>query len=258
MVIPPEVSATSDSYHLDRLYRVCRLCFFRVPIAKNKARANPPTSLVCTRALEYYQIDFNLEVTNLRLPKVLCPTCQTRLSDFVTQKVDYSTWIEQKRFLVDAMHTNEDHLSTRSSKFCSDQRRCLVCKIASSPKSNALERAHSVLPKPGRPLEQSPPKLICSKCSTPADRHDDLLCERVKKRPHCSAEAGEGFAERIDARGYTDKFLVRRLNDEFSQSLANNEVVSLGSRTDSHHYLGLSSFTGGKLGRSGGIFPIAD
>ncbi|KAF4691089.1 hypothetical protein FOZ60_016192, partial [Perkinsus olseni] len=174
------VSATSDSYHLDRLYRVCRLCFFRVPLAKNKARANPPTSLVCTRALEYYQIDFNLE---------------TRLSDFVTQKVDYSTWIEQKRFLVDAMHTNEDHLST----------------LASSPKSNALERAHSVLPKPGRPLEQSPPKLICSKCFTPADRHEDLLCERVKKRPHCSAEAGEGFAERIDARGYTDKFLVRRL-----------------------------------------------
>ena len=56
MAIPSEVSLICDNYHIDFLYRVCRLCLNRPsskPVPK-ESRRQPPTQLVIERALKHY------------------------------------------------------------------------------------------------------------------------------------------------------------------------------------------------------------
>ena len=89
MAIPSEVSFLCDSYRIDNLYRVCRLCFNRTSsrgVPKESVR-QPLTQLVIYRALKYYQIDFMLELADTTKPKVLRSGCRTRLANLETGKL---------------------------------------------------------------------------------------------------------------------------------------------------------------------------
>ncbi|KAF4655163.1 hypothetical protein FOL47_009557, partial [Perkinsus chesapeaki] len=227
LAIPPEVSASCDAHHVAKLYCVCRFGYGRIPPTAGKARTSPPGKTTCERALEFYDIDFISELANLRHP------------------LDVNEWREQKRFFVQAPVNTSDPLRTRSKDICSaDDDRCRVCTIACSRKSIAVERSKSSKPSVGRPLEQSPQKDICNKCGQPRDDHDDAFCKLVMKGLK-SMKAGEAFAERLEARGFHDRYVRRKLTEEFANESQPSTgsaatVVSTGVRLDNHHYLGLS------------------
>ncbi|KAF4678010.1 hypothetical protein FOL47_006959 [Perkinsus chesapeaki] len=119
LAIPPEVSAACDAHHVAKLYCVCRFCYGRIPPTAGKARTSPRGKTTCERAVEFYDIDFISELANLRVPKVLCPSCQVRLSGLALGKLDVNEWREQKRFFVQAPVNTSDPLRTRSKDICS-------------------------------------------------------------------------------------------------------------------------------------------
>ncbi|KAF4680527.1 hypothetical protein FOZ60_013297 [Perkinsus olseni] len=220
LTIPPEVAATVDENHLRHLYVVCRFCFARLTLPKRGTTANPPTQEVCQRALKFYQVDFKAEVTNLRLPKVLCNACRTRLDKMSTGAMDVEKWNEEKRHYYDALLMDYDPVSTRQAAICSEADRCKVCSVASALVPNFVKKAQSNAPGPGRPSTAT------------------------VKRPR---RAGVKFAERVAARGYTDTLVAQRLEERFRESTESGHESPLpsGVSLDSHHYLGVSSFSYG-------------
>ena len=50
--------------------------------------------------------------------------------------------------------------------------------------NNHLSKLKTQGPNPGRPLEQSPVRLMCSKCGMSTDVHDIDFCKRDMKRPN--------------------------------------------------------------------------
>ncbi|EER18744.1 hypothetical protein Pmar_PMAR006364 [Perkinsus marinus ATCC 50983] len=254
MSIPEAVAATVDSNHLEKLYCVCRLCFNRLPVKDRKSIGRAPTDLVCDRSKQYYQIDFKRELTNLTLPKVLCPTCTRRLADFASKKKDPAEWDEKTRHFVDALQRDHDSIKTRSTVLCSADNRCRICQIASSRSSTQAMRSKSTTPGPGRPIEQSPVKLICSKCGRDLFDHDDAHCQAVRKRHRSHAEAGERFAERVATRGHSDQFVKRNLralfDDPASSSTQPSSPVSTGVSHGSNYYMALTPMPYERANRS--------
>ncbi|KAF4652375.1 hypothetical protein FOL47_011130, partial [Perkinsus chesapeaki] len=196
LAIPPEVSAACDAHHVAKLYCVCRFCYGRIPPTAGKARTSPPGKTTCERAVEFYDIDFISELANLRVPKVLCPSCQVRLSGLALGKLDVNEWREQKRFFVQAPVNTSDPLRTRSKDICSADDRCRVCTIACSRKSIAVERSKSFKPSVGRPLEQSPQKDICNNQESARDllRLGHLGLGRVAASELCQILRREGIS----------------------------------------------------------------
>ncbi|KAF4678969.1 hypothetical protein FOZ60_015801 [Perkinsus olseni] len=202
--IPREVSDLTDSFHNDRLYRVCRFCAYRVTLRKGQLRAPPPSEAMCTLATRFYKIDFKDELTNTRLPKVLCDGCKRRLCRLRDNEHEQAEWEEHKRFYVSGTFWHYEPVKTRGTVICSAENRCKVCCIYAEKKSNTLQKKHSAAPQKGRPLQQSPPRPMCSKCGQYMDSEHDLsTCDGVKKRPRSSGVAGRNFSERVDTRGYT-------------------------------------------------------
>ncbi|EER07242.1 hypothetical protein Pmar_PMAR020401 [Perkinsus marinus ATCC 50983] len=242
LTIPAEVAATADGDHLRRLDAVCRFCFTRLVLPKRGTVANAPTQEVCERALKFYQVDFHAEIANLRLPKVLCNACRTRLAKMKSGEINVDEWNAQKRHYYDALFVNHDPVSTRQTAVCSEADRCRVCLIATERVPNFVKKAQSNAPKPGRPSKRSPIRGLCSRCGDPLDEHDDRRCASSAKRPR---RAGEKFAERVCARGHTDKLVAQRLEERFKESSASGSETPMpsGASLDSHHYLGVSSFS---------------
>ncbi|KAF4657360.1 hypothetical protein FOL46_007451 [Perkinsus olseni] len=241
LTIPPEVAATVDENHLRHLYVVCRFCFTRLTHHGRSAAV----CKVCQRALKFYQVDFKAEVTNLRLPKVLCNACRTRLAKMSTGAMDVEKWNEEKRHYYDALLMDYDPVSTRQAAICSEADRCKVCSVASALVPNFVKKAQSNAPGPGRTSTASPPKGVCSRCGNLVEDHDDRECARTVKRPR---RAGVKFAERVAARGYTDTLVAQRLEERFRESTESGHESPLpsGVSLDSHHYLGVSSFSYGE------------
>ena len=79
--------------------------------------------------------------------------------------------------------------------------RCQVCKIASSLVNKRLTKMKSNLSS-----EQSPRRSMCSKCGQFMDSHDNNSCIKVLKHPRSAPQAAKLFAERVQARGHTDRF----------------------------------------------------
>ncbi|KAF4745423.1 hypothetical protein FOZ62_029140, partial [Perkinsus olseni] len=225
LTIPDAVASTVDSYHLEKLYCVCRLCFNRLPTKNRQSSGKAPSELVCTRAKSFYQIDFYRELTNLTLPKVLCSSCSRRLSDFATLKQDPKEWDENKRHFVDALLMDTDSVVTRRTTICPETNRCRVCLIASSRLPTQFLRSQSSTPAPGRPIEQSPARYVCTKCGADWLEHDEKITA-VKKRPRSSGQAGERFAERVDARGFSDGLLKRNLASLFEEAQSSQSQPS--------------------------------
>ncbi|KAF4737741.1 hypothetical protein FOZ63_015811, partial [Perkinsus olseni] len=246
---PTQVAATVDENHLRHLYVVCRFCFTRLALPKRGTTANPRTQEVCQRALKFYQVDFKAEVTNLRLPKVLCNACRTRLAKMSTGAMDVEKWNEKKRHYYDALLMDYDPVSIRQAAICSEADRCKVCSVASALVPNFIKKAqsnHST--RMLRDLEghqrRLPPKGVWSRCGNPVEDHDDRECARTVKRPR---RAGVKFAERVAARDYTDTLVAQRLEERFRESTESGHESPLpsGVSLDSHHYLGVSSFSYG-------------
>ncbi|KAF4676857.1 hypothetical protein FOL47_004560 [Perkinsus chesapeaki] len=181
--------------------------------------------------------DFKRELANIRLPKVLCNPCSTRLGDFERGITDYGIWAREKRQCYDSLARDYDVVETRTSVVCAEGNRCKICCIASKCLSNEKEKFKSDTPKPGRPAKHSPIKKICTRCGLPENEHNDKLCKLALKRPHA---AGKIFAERAKARKYVDKMkpvaLILRLflgSNEWSflvlpgVSLGSNEFLAL-------------------------------
>ncbi|KAF4705043.1 hypothetical protein FOZ62_005402, partial [Perkinsus olseni] len=243
--IPREVSDLTDSFHNDRLYRVCRFCAYRVTLRKGQLRAPPPSEAMCTLATRFYKIDFKDELTNTRLPKVLCDGCKRRLCRLRDNEHEQAEWEEHKRFYVSGTFWHYEPVKTRGTVICSAENRCMMCCIYAEKKSNTLQKKHSAAPQKGRPLQQSPPRPMCSKCGQYMDSEHDLsTCDGGKKRPRSSGVAGRNFSERVDTRGYTDEMLRVNLKEKFlasSSSSSSSPIgpVRTGVSVDAHHALGL-------------------
>ncbi|KAF4716681.1 hypothetical protein FOZ62_029401, partial [Perkinsus olseni] len=132
---------------------------------------------------------------------------------------------------------------------CSEADRCKVCSVASALVPNFIKKAqsnHST--RMLRDLEghqrRLPPKGVWSRCGNPVEDHDDRECARTVKRPR---RAGVKFAERVAARDYTDTLVAQRLEERFRESTESGHESPLpsGVSLDSHHYLGVSSFSYG-------------
>ena len=65
---------------------------------------------------------------------------------------------------------------------CTHADRCHLCKIYSSSINNYQSELKTQGPNLGRPLQQSPVSLICSKCGMSNDVDDIDFCKRVMKR----------------------------------------------------------------------------
>ncbi|KAF4706687.1 hypothetical protein FOZ62_028902 [Perkinsus olseni] len=240
--IPEEVANVAEPRHLKNLYRVCRLCYTRTS-ATGGNTTPPPGEKNCGRAATFYGIDLKREVTNLALPKVLCAGCTRRLARFEKDPDSFESWKESGRFYVDALQLDSDVVVTRTDP-CSTEVPCRVCVIVANRKPNFLQAQHSNAPKKGRPLEQSPPKAMCSKCGQPIADHDDAFCAMVMKNPCRAKEAGRKFARRTEARGFTEQLVQEHLRDSFTSGTGGSESSKTPMRTgvklDGHRYLGIT------------------
>ncbi|EER02729.1 hypothetical protein Pmar_PMAR008500 [Perkinsus marinus ATCC 50983] len=200
---------------------------------------------MCALATRFYKIDFKDELTNTRLPKVLCDGCKRRLCRLRDNEVEQTEWEEHKRFYVSGAFWHYEPVKTRGTVICSAENRCKVCCIYAEKKSNTLQKKHSAAPQKGRPLQQSPPRPMCSKCGQYMDSEHDLgTCDSVKKRPRNSGAAGRRFSDRVDTRGYTDEMLRVNLKKKFLSSTSSSTAsssgpVRTGVSVDAHHALGL-------------------
>ena len=131
MAIPSEVSFLCDGYHIDNLYRVCRLCFNRTSsrgVSKESVR-QPLTQLVIYRALKYYQIDFMLELADTTKPKVLCSGCRSRLANLETGKLTTEKWEDDRTKIEILPSIEEQQCGTRRTMGCKMDNRYYVCQI---------------------------------------------------------------------------------------------------------------------------------
>ena len=207
MAIPNEISHFYDNYHIDSLYRVCRFCFNRIyskDLPKESIR-KPLTQLVVERAEKYFQINFKLELSEITMPKVLCCGCRTRLANLDTGKLALEKFENDRQALEILPIIGEQQYSTPSIVGCKEDCRCYVCQINGSSLNNFIIKLNTHGPRPGRPLEQSPCKVMCSKCGRYLENHDEKFCRNITKHPKSSFEAGKLFAEKVEARGFTSK-----------------------------------------------------
>ena len=123
-----------------------------------------------------------------------------------------------------------------------------MCQIAASLVNNRLVKFQSNISSAGRPLEQSPPRLMCSKCGQFMDNHDNNLCNKTMQHPSSARQASQSFFERVQARGYTDKFVCNYLRDalqdieaEVTSVLSNPSVLKLHSSLDSNRQLAVTT-----------------
>ena len=133
------------------------------------------------RALEYYQIDFMLELADTTKPKVLCSGCQSRLANLETGKLITEKWVDDRTKIEISPIIEEQQCGTRRTMGCKMDNRCYVCQINVSSLNNFLTKLKANAPRPGRPLEQSPSVPICSKCGMNLDNHDNKFCSSVFK-----------------------------------------------------------------------------
>ena len=249
MAMPNEVSFLCDGYHIDNLYRVCRLCFNRTSsrgIPKESVR-QPLTQLAINRALKYYQIDFMQELADTTKPKVLCSGCRSRLANLETGKLTTEKWEDDHAKIAILPYIEEQQSSTRGTIRCKMENRCYVCQINASSLNNFLTKLKANAPRPGRPLEQPPSVAICSKCGMHLDNHDLKFCSSVFKYPQSSAIAGKLFAERVEARGYTSNVAVNYVKETLQlerkdiSCSSNNPPIGLNHPYDSNNRLAITT-----------------
>ena len=237
LVIPDNLLRIWDDYHLDSLYKVCRFCYIRVS-SKDKPKKHlrqPPTNLVIDRASKHYNIDFSAEIMDLNKPKVLCCSCRSRLTDLENGKLSNHKWTYDRANIESRLNIEMPFYITSNAYICSPTDRCHICKIYASSVNNHLSKHKMQGPNPGRPLEQSPIRLLCSKCGKSTDVHDEDFCKRVMKRPQHSQQAGKLFAERVESRGYTENFTTNFLTNTLEGSASGNGIIT-PFKTLSLHY----------------------
>ena len=139
------------------------------------------------------------------MPKVLCCGCRTRLANLDTGKLALEKFENDRRALEILSIIGEQQYSTRSIVGYKEDSRCHVCQINGTCLNNFIIKLNNHGPRPGRPLEQSPCKEMCSNCGRYLEIHDDKFCRNITKHPKSSFEAGKLFAERVEARGFTSK-----------------------------------------------------
>ena len=95
---------------------------------------------------------------------------------------------------------------TRQTISCSVDVRRQICQIASTLFSNRISKIQSNISTAGRSLGPSPRKSLCSKCGQFMDSHDKNSRNKILEHPKSAHQAGKLFAERVQARGQTDRF----------------------------------------------------
>ena len=88
---------------------------------------------------------------------------------------------------------------------------------ASSLVNNRLTKMQSNLSGAGRTLEQNPRRSMCSKCGQFMDSHDKNSYNKVWKHSRSAPLAAQLFAERVQARGHTDRFACDYLRNELKE-----------------------------------------
>ena len=208
--IPCEVTDIWDDYHLDKDYCVCRFCYGRISGTVAITKRQPLSSLVVLREKKFYSIDFSLELTDMSKPKSLCSSCKRRLVRLDSGEIPQGKWAKLRISIEFQPMIDRQVRNTRQTVSCSVGMRCQVCQIASSLVNNRLTKMQSNLSSAGRPLEQSPRRSMYSKCGQFMDSHDKYSCNKVLKHPRSAPQAAQLFAERVQARGHTDRFACER------------------------------------------------
>ena len=228
LLIPDNLLNIWDYYHVDSLYKVCRFCYIRLSpkdLPKKNLR-QPPTNLVIDRAYKFYNIDLRAEIIDLFKPKVFCCSCRSRLSDLESGKLNIHKWLSDRSNIESNLNVEIPCNITRKAILCVPTDRCHLCKIYSSSMNNHLSKLKTQGPNPGRPLEQSPVRLMCSKCGMSTDVHDIDFCKQVMKRPQSSRQAGKHFAERVESRGYTENLTTNFLVSSLEGSVSDNSLIT--------------------------------
>ena len=161
----------------------------------------PPSQLISKRAQEYYQINFTSEIADLCKP--LCSICRARLSNLETGKLTIEKWKKDRPNDEFLPRVVDNLCITRSTLGCNSENRCQICQINASSLSNFMVKYKNQTPRPGRPLEQSPCKPMCSKCGRYMENHSEKFCKSTMLHPQKSSKPGALFAERVEARGFT-------------------------------------------------------
>ena len=140
----------------------------------------------------------------------------------------------------------DQQYSTRSIVGCKEDSCCHVCQINGSSLNNFIIKLNTHGPRPGRPLEQSPCKVMCSKCGRYLENHDEKFCRNITKHPKSSFEAGKVFAERVESRGFTCKvaagYIKHALEQEGNTQLDSYKpLVGLNHPYDSNNRLAVTT-----------------
>ena len=113
---------------------------------------------------------------------------------------------------------------------------------------NRLTKMQSNLSSAGRPLKQSPRRSMCSECGQFMDSHDKNSCNKVWKHPRSAPRAAQMFAERVQARGHTDRFAcdylrnaLKEIEDDKASSTSSASVLKLHSSLDTNRQLTLTT-----------------
>ena len=197
--------------------------------------------LISKRAQEYYQINFTSEIADLCKPKVFCSICRARLSNLETGKLTIEKW-EKDRPNVEFLPRVVDNLCiTRSTLGCNSENRCQICQINASSLSNFMVKYTNQTPRPGRPLEQSPCKPMCSKCGRYMENHSEKFCKSTMLHPQKSSKAGALFAERVEARGFTSSIAAKHIKDRLVLEDKSQFPISLNHPYDSNNKIVVST-----------------
>ena len=81
----------------------------------------------------------------------------------------------------------ENICTTRSILGYNSENRCQICQIFESSLNNYIIKHKKQAPKPGRPLEQSPCRPMCSKFGRFMDNHSDIFCQSIMLHPQSSS-----------------------------------------------------------------------
>ena len=240
LLIPENLLNIWDDYHVDSLYKVCRFSYYIRLLPKDLPKKNlrqPLTNLVIDRAYKFYNIDLRAEIIDLFKPKVFCCSCtrRSRLSDLGSCKLNIHKWHSDRSNIEYNLNVEIPCNITRKAILCVPTDRCHIFKIYSSSMNNHLSKIKTQDPNPGRPLEQSPVRLMCSKCEMSTDVHDIDFCKRVMKRPQSSRQAGKHFAERVESRGYTENLTTNFLVSSLEGSVSDNSLIAPFNALSLHH-----------------------
>ena len=147
------------------------------------------------------------------------------LTDLEIVKLSSHKWTYDRSNIESRLNIDIPFYITRKTNICSPTDRCHICRIYASSINNHLSKLKVQVPNLGRPLEQSPIILLCSKCGKSTNVHDDDFCKRVMN-VHNILNRPENSSQREESRGYTENFTANFLTNTLEESANGNIIIT--------------------------------